>query len=168
MISIEMASNHKYEATAKGVMMWAASELEHVGRIVGIKDKDIQYSYAMSTLNGMAHLKDALFELVNDPAYENHKQDLLRIHDTVIRVMKHLVKDFDLDLNAIRMFNQRKILSNLSYLNDENASANVNNNNAYESNENNSANSVSGGKRRRASRKNRKNRKGSRKSRKNI
>ena len=168
MISIEMASNHKYEATAKGVMMWAASELEHVGRIVGIKDKDIQYSYAMSTLNGMAHLKDALFELVNDPAYENHKQDLLRIHDTVIRVMKHLVKDFDLDLNAIRMFNQRKILSNLSYLNDENASANVNNNNAYESNENNSANSVSGGKRRRASRKNRKNRKGSRKSHKNI
>jgi hypothetical protein len=167
MISIEMASNHKYEATAKGVMMWAASELEHVGRIVGIKDKDIQYSYAMSTLNGMAHLKDALFELVNDPAYENHKQDLLRVHDTVIRVMKHLVKDFDLDLNAIRMFNQRKILSNLSYLNDENASENANNN-EYESNESNGANSVSGGKRRRATRKNRKSLKGSRKSRKNM
>ena len=174
MISIEMASNHKYEATAKGVMMWAASELEHVGRIVGIKDKDIQYSYAMSTLNGMAHLKDALFELVNDPAYENHKQDLLRIHDTVIRVMKHLLKDFNLNLDAIRMFNERKVLSNLSYLNDENASANANNNNNnnnnYESNENNGANSFSGGKRRRGvsrkSRKSRKNRKGSRKSRK--
>ena len=33
-----------------------------------------------------------------------------------IRVMKHLVKDYDLDLNAIRKFNTRKVLSSLSYL----------------------------------------------------
>lgn len=96
--------------------MWAAGELEHVGRIAGVKDKDLQYSYAMSTLYGMAHLKDALYELVNDPAYKNHKTDLLRTHDTVIRVMKHLCKEYKLNLNAIRSFNERKVLSDLSYL----------------------------------------------------
>jgi len=111
-----MASTKHYETTAKGVMMWANSELEHVGRIAGVKDKDLQYSYAMSTLYGMAHLKDALYELVNDPAYKNHKTDLLRTHDTVIRVMKHLCKEYKLNLNAIRSFNERKVLSDLSYL----------------------------------------------------
>ena len=111
-----MASPKKYETTAKGLMMWANSELEHVGRITSVKDKDIQYSYAMSTLNGMAHLKDALFETVNDPAYQNWKTDLLRTHDSVIRVMKHLIKDYQLNLDAIRAFNERKVLSDLSYL----------------------------------------------------
>ena len=97
-------------------MEWAQSELEHVGRITAVKDKDIQYSYALSTVNGMAHLKDALYQMVSDPAYKHKKQDLLRTHDQVIRVMKHLIKDYDLDLNAIRKFNTRKVLSNLSYL----------------------------------------------------
>jgi hypothetical protein len=97
-------------------MEWAQSELEHVGRIVSVENKDLQYSYALSTLNGMAHLKDALAQMVADVAYKHAKQDLLRIHDKVIRVMKHLVKDFDLDLNAIRKFNTRKVLSSLSYL----------------------------------------------------
>lgn len=109
-------SDKHYETTANGAMMWAKSELEHVGRIVGVKDKDLQYSYAMSTLYGMAHLKDALYELVIDPAYKHHKQDLLRTHDTVIRVMKHLCKEYKLNLNAIRAFNERNVLSNLSYL----------------------------------------------------
>ena len=109
-------SDKHYETTANGAMMWAKSELEHVGRIAGVKDKDLQYSYAMSTLYGMAHLKDALYELVTDPAYKHHKQDLLRTHDTVIRVMKHLCKEYKLNLNAIRAFNERKVLSNLSYL----------------------------------------------------
>jgi hypothetical protein len=108
---------HHYEATAKGVMMWAAGELEHVGRIASIKDADIQYNYAMSTLFGMAHLKDALFELVEDPEYEHQKKDLLKTHDNVIRVMKHLCKDYDLDLRAIKAFNTKKVLSNLNYLN---------------------------------------------------
>jgi hypothetical protein len=39
----------QYDSTAKGLMMWATSELEHVGRIVSLKDKDLQYSYALST-----------------------------------------------------------------------------------------------------------------------
>jgi hypothetical protein len=97
-------------------MGWAAHELEHVGRIVGMKDKDLQYSYALSTVNGMAHLRDALYELVTDPAYKEHKTDLLKTHDKVIRVMKHLIKDFKVNLNTIRAFNTRKVLSNLNYL----------------------------------------------------
>jgi protein-tyrosine-phosphatase len=108
---------YKYDITAKSAMMWANSELEHVGRIVAVKDKHIQRSYAMSTLNGMAHLKDALFELVNDPAYKMHKTDLLKKHDEVIRVMKHLIKDFKLDLATIRAFNTDHVLSNMGYLN---------------------------------------------------
>jgi hypothetical protein len=38
----------------------------------------------------MAHLKDALYELVNDSNYKDKKEDLLRLHASVIRVMKHL------------------------------------------------------------------------------
>jgi hypothetical protein len=112
-----MASDHKYDTTVFGVMEWAKGELEHVGRIVSIKDKGIQRNYAQSTLYGMAHLKDALFELVNDPAYKMHKTDLLKKHDEVIRVMKHLIKDFKLDLATIRAFNTDHVLSNLGYLN---------------------------------------------------
>jgi len=111
-----MAAPYKYDISVKSVMMWANSELEHVGRIVAVKDKHIQRSYAMSTLNGMAHLKDALYELVNDPDYSKHKKDLLKVHGQVIRVMKHLIKDFDLDINTIRKFNTDHVLSNLSYL----------------------------------------------------
>ena len=107
---------HKYETTLKGAMMWANSELEHVGRIVGVKDKDIQYSYALSTVNGMAHLRNALFELVKDPEYVHHKKDILKTHDKVVRVMKHLIKDFNIDLNTIKKFNVRHVLGNMSYL----------------------------------------------------
>ena len=164
-ISIEMASNHKYEATAHGVMMWATSELEHVGRIASIKDEGIQYNYAMSTLFGMAHLKDALFELVEDPDYKHQKKDLLKTHDKVIRVMKHLCKEYDLDLKAVKAFNTKKVLSNLDYLKNEtngnnqnNEVNNNNNNNNYNNNNNNNNNnsnnkSKSGGKRTRKNRK---------------
>ena len=106
----------KYEMTVKAVMMWANSELEHVGRIVSVKDTHLQRSYAMSTLNGMAHLKDALYELVTDPGYKMYKKDLLRTHDAVIRTMKHLIKDFNLDLDTIKAFNTDHVLSNLKYL----------------------------------------------------
>ena len=109
-------SSHRYDITAKCAMNWAQHELEHVGRIVGMKDKDLQYSYALSTVNGMAHLRDALYELVTDPAYKEHKADLLKTHDKVIRVMKHLIKDFKVNLNTIRAFNTRKVLSKLNYL----------------------------------------------------
>jgi hypothetical protein len=106
----------KYESTVKGVMEWANSELEHIGRIVSIADPDLQYSYAQSTIYGMAHLKDALAQLVAETEHEDKKRDLLRIHDKVIRAMKHLIKDFDIDLEAIKAFNTRHVLSNLSYL----------------------------------------------------
>jgi len=145
---------HKYEATAHGVMMWATGELEHVGRIASIKDKDIQYNYAMSTLFGMAHLKDALFELVEDPDYEHQKKDLLKTHDKVIRVMKHLCKEYDLDLGAIKRFNTKKVLSNLKYLNSNNNNNNYNNNNMNNINNNNSQSNNSSSKSR--TRKNRK------------
>jgi hypothetical protein len=107
---------HTYEATVKGVMEWANSELEHVGRIVSIGDEDLQYSYAQSTVYGMAHLKDALAQLVEETEHADKKRDLLRIHDKVIRAMKHLIKDFDIDLEAIKAFNTRHVLSDLSYL----------------------------------------------------
>ncbi len=110
------AAPKQYDITFKSAMMWANSELEHVGRIVSVRDPDLQYAYAMSTLNGMAHLKDALYQLVQDPTYEHHKEDLQKTHDAVVRTMKHLKKDFNLDLDAIRAFNTRGTLSDLSYL----------------------------------------------------
>ena len=110
-----MASPKAYHPTVKGVLEWANSELEHVGRIVSVEDPDLQYSYALSTVNGMAYLKDALYELVNDPKYSTHKEDLLRVHGAVIRTMKHLVKDFNIDLDAIKTFNTRKVLSNRNF-----------------------------------------------------
>ena len=110
-----MASPKQYHATVKGILEWANSELEHVGRIVSVEDPDLQYSYAMSTVNGMAYLKDALYELVNDPKYSTHKEDLLRVHGAVIRTMKHLVKDFKIDLTAIKAFNTKKVLSNSNF-----------------------------------------------------
>jgi nicotinic acid mononucleotide adenylyltransferase len=114
--SNRMTSNHKYESTVKGTMAWANSELEHVGRIASIKDKDLQYSYALSTVNGMAHLRDALYQLVKDPNYRAHSMDLLRTHDAVIRVMKHLIREYKVNLDTIRMFNTRKVLTDFSYL----------------------------------------------------
>lgn len=107
---------HQYESTVKGTMAWANSELEHVGRIASIKDKDLQYSYALSTVNGMAHLRDALYQLVKDPNYRAHSMDLLRTHDAVIRVMKHLIREYKVNLDTIRMFNTRKVLTDFSYL----------------------------------------------------
>ncbi len=107
---------YKYNATAKGLLMWANSELEHVGRIIAVEDPNIQYAYALSTLNGMAHLKDALFEYISDHPDSHMKGDLLVIHEKVVRVMKHLIKDFNLDVSTIEAFNTRGTLSTLNYL----------------------------------------------------
>ena len=109
-------SSHDYDSTPLSIMQWANSELEHIGRIASMKDKDLQYSYAQSTVNGMAHLKDAIFQLVNDKDYAHHKKELLVLHGKVIRAMKHLVKEYCVDLKEIRKFNTRKVLSNFSYL----------------------------------------------------
>jgi len=111
-----MASPKKYEMTAKGLMCWANSEMAHVGRIVGVKDPDIQYAYAISTLNGMAHLKDALYEFVMERQGEPMTKDVKIIHDKVIRIMKHLIKDFNLNVQEIVQFNTKKVLSSLNYL----------------------------------------------------
>lgn len=107
---------YKYRTTAKGLMMWASSEIEHVGRIVSIEDPNIQYQYALSTLNGMAHLKDAIFEYISDNPEAPMSKDLLKTHEAVIRVMRHLIKDFNLDVSAIEAFNTRGTLSTLNYL----------------------------------------------------
>jgi hypothetical protein len=115
MLEIEMASPKQYHPTVKGIFEWANSELEHVGRIASVEDPDLQYSYAMSTVNGMAYLKDAIYELVNDSKYSTHKEDLLRLHGAVIRTMKRLVKDYKVDLSAIKTFNTRKVLSNRNF-----------------------------------------------------
>ena len=105
----------KYESTVRGVMEWANHELEHVGRIVSIDDADIQYSYALSTVNGMLHLRQALHELIEDPDYAMHKKDLKKTHDSVVRVIKHLIKDFNVNLQTIKNFNTRHVL-NMDFL----------------------------------------------------
>ena len=111
-----MAAPYKYEKRFAALMAWVASELEHVGRIVATKNRHLQKSYAMSTVNGMAHLKDALYEAVQDPSNAGHNVDLLRAHDSVIRTMKHLIRDFGVSVRTIRDFNTEHVLSDLSYL----------------------------------------------------
>ena len=135
-----MGMEHKYHATAKGVMKWAESELEHMGRIAAIEDPDLQYSYAQSTVNGMMHLRDALVELVEDPDYADKKTDLLRVHDQVVRALKHLIKDYDVNLDDIKKFNTRGVLSGFNYLNNNNnpkplKKNNKNNNKTVKSND---------------------------------
>ncbi len=97
------------------VLAWANSELEHVGRIAALEDADLQYSYALSTVNGMMHLRDALFEMVSDPKYKWKREELLRTHDSVVRVLKHLVSEYNVNLGTIRAFNTRGVLSKNSY-----------------------------------------------------
>ena len=109
-------SSHTYETTLFGVMGWAKAELEHVGRIVAMKDKGLQYAYALSTVNGMAHLRDALFQMVNDPAYADRRTDLQLTHDQVVRTMDHLISDFNINLDTIRAFNTPGVLGSLNYL----------------------------------------------------
>jgi len=137
-----MAAPYKYHKHADCLKGWAKSELEHVGRIIATEDPHIQKSYAMSTVNGMAHLKDALYEAVNDPelpAY--HKSELLTYHGKVIRVMKHLIDDFDIDTQAIKNFNTEGVLSNMNaYLKNSNNRNNSNTNRTTRKNKRNNNN----------------------------
>jgi hypothetical protein len=107
---------HKYDISCHDIAMWKQHELEHVGRIAAMKDKDLQYSYALSTVNGMVHLRDAIYERVMDTKDKEHKTKLLREHDAVIHVIQHLIKDYGINLNTIRAFNERHVLRNMSYL----------------------------------------------------
>jgi hypothetical protein len=107
---------HKYNASCEDIAMWKQHELAHVGRIAAMKDKDLQYSYALSTVNGMVHLRDAIYEKVVDPKNKDHKERLLREHDAVVRTIQHLIKDYGINLDTIRAFNERHVLRDLSYL----------------------------------------------------
>jgi hypothetical protein len=110
-------SAHKYEKSCKDLAMWKEHELGHVGRIAAVKDKDLQYSYALSTVNGMMHLRDALYEKVVDPkTIEHHRLMVQRDHDAVVRVIQHLIKDYGIDVEAIRKFNVRNVLRPFNYL----------------------------------------------------
>ena len=111
-----MSAPYAYETTMKSLFGWAESELAHVGRIAAVKNPNIQYSYALSTVNGMAHLKDALYELSKETEHKDKKRDILRLHDQVIRVMKHLIREYKIDLAPIKAFNVKGVLSDLSYL----------------------------------------------------
>lgn len=108
---------HKYGATVRGVNEWANAELEHVGRIASVEDVDIQYAYAISTVNGMLHLRQAIFELIKDDSYTESLQDLQKTHDSVVRVIKHMIKEYNIDLETIKKFNTRGVLSGFGFLN---------------------------------------------------
>jgi hypothetical protein len=136
-----MAAPYKYHKYPECLHGWAKSELKHVGRIIAMEEPRLQKSYAMSTVNGMAHLKDALYEAVNNPKIsEYHKEDLLNLHGKVIRVMKHLIDDFDVDVAAIKAFNTEGVLSSLNYLNNNNKNNNNNSNSSKSSRKNNRKN----------------------------
>ncbi len=109
-------SSKKYDMTYHGVMHWAKNELKGVGYLIGTKNSNIQYSYAQSKINSMAHLRDALLELVKDPRYKRERTDLVKVHDKVIRVMDHLISDFNVNLTDIKRFNTHHVLGNMSYL----------------------------------------------------
>ena len=110
-------SAHKYDKSCKDLAMWKDHELGHVGRIAAVRDKDLQYSYALSTVNGMMHLRDALYEKVVDPkTIEHHRLMIQRDHDAVVRVIQHLIKDYGIDVEAIRKFNVRNVLRPFNYL----------------------------------------------------
>jgi hypothetical protein len=97
-------------------MEWANAELEHVGRVAAVEDPGIQYAYAMSTVNGMLHLRQALKELIVDDDYKAQRRDLEKTHDNVVRVIKHMIKDYGIDIETIKKFNTKKIIGNYSFL----------------------------------------------------
>jgi hypothetical protein len=97
-------------------MSWANSELEHVGRIAAVENPDIQYSYALSTVNGMLHLRQAIKELLDDEKYADRRTNLQKKHDEVVRVLQHLIKDYNVDLGTIKAFNTRHVISGFNFL----------------------------------------------------
>jgi hypothetical protein len=109
-------SAHKYHATCHEIAMWKEHELAHIGRIASMKDKDLQYSYALSTVNGLVHLRDAIYEKVVDPKHKEHRDLLQEEHDDVVRATQHLIKDYGINLATIRAFNERHVLRDMSYL----------------------------------------------------
>jgi len=105
-----------YKTTMKGVFGWAQGELEHVGRIAAVEDPDIQYSYALSTVNGMLHLRNAVFELTKQDEYAQQRADLNKLYGQVNRAVQHLITEYKVDGETIKKFNTRKILGNITNL----------------------------------------------------
>jgi hypothetical protein len=114
-----MNSQKKYKISMQSAMEWAKHELDAVGRIASIEDTDIQYTYAMCTVNGMLHLRKALMDLSENPTIQERAQ-ILQTVDEVERVISHLIKDYGVDLNSIRAFNTRRIMGNISKFNSVN------------------------------------------------
>jgi hypothetical protein len=109
--------SHKYDITVQGVNKWAMEEIKQVGKIIAVKDKGLQRAYARSTLNGMAYLRDAIYQLITDSKNPDYiKAELQILHDKVVRIMQHLIKDFDIDMKDIQEFNKNHVLSSLKYL----------------------------------------------------
>jgi hypothetical protein len=109
-----------------------------VGKIIGVKDKGLQRAYARSTLNGMAYLRDAIYQLITDSKNPDYIKDELQIlHDKVVRIMKHLIKDFDIDMKDIQEFNKNHVLLSLNYLNESSSSSNKRNQNTRKNNRKN-------------------------------
>ena len=125
---------HHYNATVYGVKEWAAHELEHMGRIASLADADVQYAYALSTVNGMLHLRQAVQELINDADYSMHKKDLQKTHDAVVRAIKHLIKDYDVNLETIKAFNTRHVINSYNFLNGNKPKNNTTKNNKPKNN----------------------------------
>lgn len=109
---------HKYHASCHDIEMWKDHELAHIGRIASMKDKDLQYSYALSTVNGMMHLRDAIYERFLETKEEDHRKKLQESHDGVVRALQHLIKEYKVNLDTIRTFNERHVLRDFSYLTD--------------------------------------------------
>jgi hypothetical protein len=89
-----------------------AATYKHPGIVHG--ERRLDYFLAPSSM--MAHLKDAIAQYVDQHPRSTMREDLLVLHEKVIRVMKHLISDFGVNLDTIRAFNTRGVLSSMEYL----------------------------------------------------
>ena len=105
-----------YDPTVQGVMGWARAEFFHAGELSGMRDKNLQYAYAQSTVNSMMHLHDAMLELLEDKRYRKDHADLRKTFDSVVRALKELIERYNIDIAAILAFNTRHVLRSLAYL----------------------------------------------------
>jgi hypothetical protein len=97
-----------------GITEWAKNELEHIGRIASVKNPDLQYSYAQHTVSGMLHLRDALKQLIRKEKSASVRNDLQKLYGQVNRALQHLVTEYNINSNAIKKFNTRKVLGSIN------------------------------------------------------
>ena len=106
-----------YEITRFGVMEWANHELEHIGRIAAVENKDLQYAYAQHTVSGMLHLRDALKQLSKEETCVSKRKELQKLYGQVHRALQHLVTEYNIPSNAIKKFNTRNVLGPINNIN---------------------------------------------------